>query len=427
MFNFKKTYRRHKAVGLAVQSRRRRNLLFKLVSLSFPIILLLALEGILALRFHAQYSNSSLSVQGQYRFVAAPYRGYANNPTYVRMHDGVTYRYNNYGFRDEEDLGPKGQNEFRVFVMGGSAAYGSEVRELGSYREISGEKAYPSSRTIAGQLQEFLQEGMPHRKVRVINAAVVSYEIAQNYVMYLSLIRYLAPDLIVTMDGWNEDFNETNPMRDLPTVEALSGGPLVQMLRRNSYTMYYLGFLVFDLNVMLRTTPIDQAEFAAMDIEQVRNDFRKELTASKPDNQALDGIMIIYEQFWHAAKLDDVPILFTVQPVPTLDQKKKLSREEVLLLKYESRYGRHKIGVAHLADRLTARAAKDPDFHALSLLSVFEDFSEMAYVDYAHLSPGANRHLAEKLADYILAQPNWTNHRRPPAVAKAPRSSSEPR
>ncbi len=390
---------------------RRRILLFKLAALSLPIVFLLALEGILALRFHAQYPNSSLSVQGQYRFVAAPYRGYANNPNYVRMRDGVTYRYNNYGVRDEEDLGPKYQNEFRVFIMGGSAAYGTEARELDPYREISGQKAYPSSRTIAGQLQEFLQERMPYRKVRVINAAVVNYKIAQNYVMYLSLLRYLAPDLIVTMDGWNEDFSQTNPMGDVSTVDAMSGGPLVRMLRHNSYIMYYLGFLVFDLNVMLRTTPIDREEFAAMDIEQVRHEFRKELTASNPDNQVLHGLMMIYEQFWHAAMLDNVPILFTIQPVPDLDQKKKLSPEEVLLLKYLSRYGEHKVGVAHLAERLTARAAKDPDFHALSLLSVFDDFSEMAYIDYVHLSPGANRHLAEKLADHILAQPNWTNHR----------------
>lgn len=392
--------------------RRRRILLFKLVSLSLPIVFLLALEGILALRFYAQYPNSSLSVQGKYRFVAAPYRGYANNPTYMRRRHGVTYRYNNYGFRDEEDLGPKDQNEFRVFIMGGSAAYGTEARELGPYSEISGQKAYRSSRTIAGQLQEFLQEGMPHQKVRVINAAVVNYKIAQNYVTYLSLLRYLARDLIVTMDGWNEEFDLTNPMGNVSTVDAMSGGPLVRMLRRNSYTMYYLGFLVFDLNVMLRTTPIDWAEFAAMDIEQVRHEFRQELTASKPDNEVLDGLMMMYEQFWHAAELDNVPILFTIQPVPTLDQKKKLSPEEVLLLKYESGHGEHKVGVAHLAERLTARAAKDPDFHALSLLSVFEDFSEMAYIDYVHLSPGANRYLAEKLADYILAQPNWTNHRR---------------
>ena len=73
----------------------RRALLFRLVLLSVPIVFLLALEGIMALRFHAQYPNSSLSGQGQYRLVAAPYRGYANNATYVRLVDGVEYRYNN--------------------------------------------------------------------------------------------------------------------------------------------------------------------------------------------------------------------------------------------------------------------------------------------------------------------------------------------
>lgn len=396
----------------------RRKSLFWLIMLSIPIVLLLTLEGLMALRFHAQYPNSSLSVQGQYRFVSAPYRGFANNPTYVRMRDGIAYRYNNCGFRGEDDIGPKDPNEFRVFFMGGSAAYGSETREKDAYRAISGQKTYPSSQTIAGQLQEFLQERMPHRKVSVINAAVVNYRISQNYMMYLSFLRYLAPDLIVTMDGWNEVFDSNNPLKIASNAESMSGGTLVQMLRRNSYTMYYAGHLVFELNVMLRTTQLDQAEFAAMDIEQVRREFREELAASKPNNQNLDAIMMVYEQFWHAAKQDDVPILFTIQPVPTLDQKKKLSREEVLLLKYQRRYSKHNVGVAHLADRLTARGATDPDFHALSLFSVFEDFSEMAYIDYVHLSVGANRHLAKKLADYVIAQQEWIHHTfRPDTIA----------
>jgi hypothetical protein len=387
-----------------------RILLFKLILLSAPIFILLALEGISALQFHAQYPNSSLSVQGRYRFVSAPYRGYANNPTFVRARDGIEYRYNNCGFREEEDLGPKGPNEFRVFFMGGSAAYGTETREKGAYREISGRKMYPSSQTISSHMQEFLQKQLPDREVKVINAAVVSYKISQSYMMYLSFIRYLAPDVIITMDGWNESFDARNTLQLAAGVEAMSGGSLVQMLRRNSYLMYYAGRIIQDTRIKMRTAQLDRAELDALDIEEVRRGFRDDLAASVPEKRNLDALMMIYEQFWNATQLDDVPALFVVQPVPTLDETKIMTPEEVLLLKYQLLYDEHKVGVAHVADRLAVRGDTDPDFHALSLLSSFEDFSELAYIDYVHLSVEANRYVAKKLADYVVAQPEWIDH-----------------
>jgi hypothetical protein len=50
---------------------------------------------------------------------------------YVRHRDGVTYRYNNLGFREEADLGAKEPGEFRAFFMGGSAVYGGRASEKG--------------------------------------------------------------------------------------------------------------------------------------------------------------------------------------------------------------------------------------------------------------------------------------------------------
>jgi hypothetical protein len=81
----------------------------------------------------------------------------------------------------------------------------------------------------------------------------------------------------------------------------------------------------------------------------------------------------------------------------------------------------HPAMIQHLADRLAARAAGDPDFHFLDLTDVFRDFPADAYVDYCHLTPAANRHLARRITAYVMAHPELVAPRTPPAPAAASR------
>jgi hypothetical protein len=374
-------------------------------------------EALLALKFRVDYANTTLEVQGRYRFLPSPYRSYKNNPGYVRHYDGVTYRYNNYGFREDEDmdLSTKEPDEFRVFFLGGSAAYGGRAREFGQYQLISGQKTYLSSQTISAYLEDELARALPERKVRVINGAVNNYRIHNVYLTYLELLRTLSPDLLITMDGWNEIWNLENPYSD-PVLDPSErgGGGLAVWLRQHSYTLFYLGnafresylFARLSRNFLVELTDDD---FARMDVAEIRRGFEQRTATAEPREEALrGGLLHVYESFWHATRLDGVPILFTIQPVLTLDRVKPLTPREEKLLKYLWHLDSHHPQIVYLAARLRERASRDPEFHFLSLLDVLRDFPGDAYTDYCHLTPAANRHLAARLAEYVLSVPDWT-------------------
>ena len=390
---------------------RRRRWILRLGLLAVPACLFALLEGVFAWKFAGDFPGSSLAIQGQYRFVRAPHRHYANNPGYIRHRDGVTYRYNNFGFRDEEDLGPKAPNEFRVFVVGGSTAYGERASERGQYQLISGQKTYPSSMTISSYLEAELGSRLPGKVVNVVNAAVVSYRIHHDYLQYLELLRGLEPDLLVAIDGQNELFSVANPFSYANSrLVNLTGGPVTQLLLKHSYMFFYFGLMFRESALFERLLGYNAAEFsdeelARADVPEIRAAYRRNIESCEAKPEALDGIMKVYDQFWHAARLDGVPILFTTQPVLTLDAAKKLTPTEEKLLVYEKYAQYEQCGVALLAQRLTERAAKNDGFHFVSLLDVFRDYAEEAYTDYCHLTPGANRHLARRLAVIVMSRP----------------------
>jgi lysophospholipase L1-like esterase len=391
---------------------RRTERLMTISLLLIPLALLLAVEGLLALKFRREYASSSLEGQGAFRMIAATYRGYQNNPNYIRKHDGVTYRYNNLSFREEEDLGDKAPNEFRVFFLGGSAAYGERSNEGGQFQLISGQKTYPSSETIAAHLERELARELPERDVNVINAAVVGYRVNNDFLTYLELLRHLEPDLLVAMDGHNEVYANVNPFS--PAVARTPQeliGPLTRWLRQHSYLAFYGGQLFRESALFNRLTgrlvpELSAEELAMMDAAAIRAENATAARDHEVEAGAIDQIMMVYELFFTATRLDGVPILFTMQPVLALDQTKVLTARESDLLKYL----RHtkwpdKYPMLKLDRALAERARRGDGFHYLSLLGVFSDFESDAYTDYCHITPTGNQHIARKLAQVILTTP----------------------
>ena len=80
---------------------------------------------------------------------------------------------------------------------------------------------------------------------------------------------------------------------------------------------------------------------------------------------------------------------------------------------------------AELAQNLEQRAAEDPEFYYFGMLDVFEEFEGEAYVDYCHLTLEGNEHLAERLAEFILAHPGLTGGAHPPAPRPYPAQQAD--
>ncbi len=140
-------------------------------------------------------------------------------------------------------------DEIRIFLTGGSAAFGSIESQ-----EITHDKSYPSgcytyNSSIAGIMKAELNKKFPDKHFEVINAAVVAHRFNQNYLMYYAAIHQFHPDIIINMDGYNEGYTLRSgmPFSD-PTIKDEMEG-LIDLEARSRYATF--PFTVFLINYTL--------------------------------------------------------------------------------------------------------------------------------------------------------------------------------
>ena len=96
---------------------------------------------------------------------------------------------NSDGFRGPEISEDKPSNTFRVFVVGGSTAYGAGVND---------------ANTIPSLLQKKLDEKNYTQTIEVINAGSNSFRSVEEIKMIKEKLLNFAPDLIIAYDGYND-------------------------------------------------------------------------------------------------------------------------------------------------------------------------------------------------------------------------------
>jgi hypothetical protein len=117
------------------------------------------------------YLKNARGYDGQhlYQFAFDPYKNVLPTPDYV---DTRGIRHNSVGFRRSTEVSlTKPTRTYRIFLMGGSTAYG-----LGGLWPHLDDK-YPvltNSETIDAYLERALNSTVPEWKVEVINAAITS-------------------------------------------------------------------------------------------------------------------------------------------------------------------------------------------------------------------------------------------------------------
>lgn len=88
----------------------------------------------------------------------------------------------------EDDRYPR--TTFRIVVTGGSAAFG-----LGA---SAAEYSFPA------QLEKYLNEQVPGKKIELLNGAVESFDSSSELLLYLRFLHKLEPDIIVMFSGFND-------------------------------------------------------------------------------------------------------------------------------------------------------------------------------------------------------------------------------
>lgn len=168
---------------------------------------------VLAIGFVEAVSYAAVHIPGFYKVhnrVPSGYYVFRNNPekdnnTWLRLPNDQRVRVDEHGFvaarpvtRDKPD------DVTRIFVMGGSTAFGtvqnSTYRELHEYPR----GMYTHRDSIAGRLQAVLEERRPDRRFEVITAASVSRTLHQSLTYYLETVSRFSPDWVVSVDGFND-------------------------------------------------------------------------------------------------------------------------------------------------------------------------------------------------------------------------------
>jgi hypothetical protein len=105
---------------------------------------------------------------------------------------GIGHHINQYHLRYNDNFPKaKDENEIRIFVTGGSTAWGAGV---------------PQSDTYAYVLEKLLSAKYPKLKIRVIIAAAGAYVTTQERIFFENIILPLNPDIIMMFSGWNDTY-----------------------------------------------------------------------------------------------------------------------------------------------------------------------------------------------------------------------------
>jgi lysophospholipase L1-like esterase len=385
--------------------------------IAFTSVLLLLLFG-LCEGFSALYLNffaanpRSLAARNVSWHVYEPYRNHALGPNYQlegRVHDAQ-------GFRRADDVSKiKPPNTYRIFLMGGSAAYG-----------LSSGPPFPpviitNDQTIDYKLEHLLQPLFPDKHIEVINAAVTAYW-THHHLIYLheTLLDY-DPDLVIFLDGINDYYHDRPDHQQFGSyqysmtlaVDTLNAPTLNDSLRTflgwgkqysNAVFMLYHGAeRLLGWNVL----PEDPCNTEIVPPERLNAEFaaQYEAIARRTWVRTLRSILMLLND-------NRVAAITTLQPELIFPQTRGLSVGDQRLLEVELSYrpqfyAEKKAFLRPRARELAASTARDLGATFVDLTDAF-DRQAQYFVDYCHLSEAGADRVARVLLPVVKARMDQT-------------------
>ena len=217
---------------------------------------------------------------------------------------------------------------FRIFLVGGSTAFGAgqNVRYHSVRLYPDGVYSYPSS--IAGHLKVMLERGHPGMRFEVVNAAGFERRIHQSFIQYVQTLSRYRPDLIINLDGMNDVYSLVSgtPFDDveqqLPFYVELYSRPHSLL---NYSATYYVLSTAYEKWVNRRRDaepgPSESSHSAVVappgEKDRVRGEpGRDAYEAAKPRYQHnADRVLQILRQYFAVLKTDGTRCVFVLQPL----------------------------------------------------------------------------------------------------------------
>lgn len=338
------------------------------------------------------------------------------------------------GFISAEPLSlAKPEQTVRIFLMGGSAAFGAD--QNGFYRDIYeypwGVYSFPDS--ISGQLQSYLAERRPGTRFEVVTAAAFTRAYHQSVLYYLEAVSRFSPDWVIAMDGFN-DINHLvsgTPYADRAEeleyyIDLRNSADCLQSGLPNIYCLFqglHQRLMIKLTRGQRRALPAYASDF---DLDSYT---REQYLERKPQlKQSSARFVQTLQQEMGLMRADQVNFLFVLQPMlHREDWNKSLSERETQFAQgvappvYAS--GSSSVTTTPQAfvdamlllkfffdDYLSPgleREVTEAGYHFLDMNRAIEQVpaSVEFYTDYCHMTREGNRLIAQAIGDVLLSAP----------------------
>jgi lysophospholipase L1-like esterase len=349
---------------------------------------------------------------------------FVNHPNYSV--NGV--RINAQGFRRDANLSlVKPPGTTRIFLLGGSVAYGGETL----YPEIDPHwKFVGNNETIDHYLEARLNSVFPHKRWEVVNAAVKGYFLNQDLALFISTLQRYNPDYLVLMDGVNDIFEMIQSPENADGYDTAGfASDFVGLTDPESMSLRLMAATwLLNHSALYRSMREGVARRRRI---RARGERAKASPAHwRPDLASLssiqrqkykvavgrvDNYVRMVRQIDSLAGLEGTQALFVLQPQIAVTRK-KLTPVEEQLFDYWSRLDGPLDVYAFqnlyplLSDRLAVAAAKE-DYLFTDLTSVFDQASGQMFTDYCHLTDAGNEMVADAIFDSLAVSFRKSNTR----------------
>jgi len=268
-----------------------------------------------------------------------------------------TLNVNSNGFRGLE---LQENPEYRVFVVGGSTAFG-----VGTTSDIY---------TIPGYLQQLYDKKYPDKNIEIINAGIPkAYSLTESELIKNSLIDY-NPDLIIVYDGWNDI---THSYKQTESIESTQTDELIRMINRSDYlTPKVLIQQYFNY----QRTSTDIIEFNPSNISEKINLWKNKL-----------------EEICTNGKTQNFETVVILQPLLGTGNKNLTIEETYYYNHYDSK---NMINYYDLYSNELLELEKTCT-QTIDLRNVFDNYDETIYYDAGHMSNFGNKIVASKIYEEI--------------------------
>ena len=355
--------------------------------LLFFLIIILAVEGIVRIwltqvqtcEFENSDIHSNLSPTERRKLCSDHYDIKRSFNELHRNQELSSIHINNHGFRGD-DISLIKDNSIRIFLVGGSTAFGS-----GSTSDHT---------TISGYLQQKYDE-KSNISVEVINAGIHgSWSLHEVSLIQNKLIKF-NPDIVIVYDGWNDLVRHSN----------FKSTTIIEKPFANTKPDLFLNMEIFRLILPYYKTPIALSYFLSS-ISNMINDKPEFVEKSAYENdQELKEIINKWKSNWNRicelGNEYNFKTVMSLQPIPGSGTRLLTDQEYENFKSFEDM----KILDAYNEFSLELKNLNKDCSKILDLRNTFDNTVEPIYWDYVHTGDKGNEivanYLYDELSDFV--------------------------